>query len=86
MGSVAVTFRIMPDDADTDLESIKSAVRAALGKSMRDIKEQPVAFGLKAVLAIALVSDSAGGSDALEQALAAIPGVGSVEAVDVTLV
>ncbi|TLZ86639.1 MAG: elongation factor 1-beta [Methanobacteriota archaeon] len=86
MGSVAVTFRIMPDDADTDLESIRSRVRSTLGSALRDLREQPVAFGLKAILAVAVVSDASGGSDPLEQSLAAIPGVGSVETVDVTLI
>ena len=86
MGSVAVTFRIMPDDADTDLEGIKARVRKALGGALRDMREQPVAFGLNAILAIAVVNDSEGGSDRFEQALAALPGVGSVETVDVTLV
>src|SRR6266571_3454609 len=85
MGSVAVTFRIMPDDAEADLERIKSRVRTSLAGSLRDLREQPVAFGVKAILAIAVVSDS-GGTEPLEQTLAAIPGVGSVETVDVTLV
>ncbi len=86
MGFVAITFRILPEDTETDLESVKSRVRNALAGSLRELKEQPVAFGLKAILAIALVEDAAGGSDRLEQSLAAIPGVGSVETVDVTLV
>ena len=86
MGIVAVTFRIMPDDVDTDLDAIKARVRKTLGDSLRDLREQPVAFGLKALVAIALVSDAAGGSDGLEQALASLPGVGSVETTDVTLV
>jgi elongation factor 1-beta len=86
MGSVAVTFRIMPEDADVDLEPIKARVRKTLGGALRDLKEQPVAYGLKAIVAIAVVGDSEGGSDQLEQSLAALPGVGSVETVDVTLV
>jgi elongation factor 1-beta len=53
---------------------------------LRDLKEQPIAFGLKAIVAVALVSDAEGGSDQLEQSLAALPGVGSVEAVDITLI
>src|SRR6266571_3288323 len=60
MGSVAITFRIMPDDAETDLEEVKSRVRTSLAGSLRDLQEQPVAFGLKAILAIAVVSDSGG--------------------------
>jgi len=86
MGSVAVTFRILPDDAEADLEPIKTRVRKTLGGALRDMKEQPVAFGLKAIVAIAVVGDAEGGSDQLEQSLAALPGVGSVETVDVTLV
>jgi len=86
MGSVAVTFRILPDDAEADLEPIKARVRKTLGGALRDMKEEPVAFGLKAIVAIAVVGDAQGGSDQLEQSLAALPGVGSVETVDVTLV
>jgi len=86
MGTVAVTFRIMPDDAEADLEAIKAHVRKTLAGSLRDLREQPVAFGLKAIVAIAVLSDAAGGADPLEQALASVPGVGSVETIDVTLV
>ena len=86
MGSVAITLRIMPDDPLTDLEAIKSRVRGTLAGALRDLREQPVAFGITAILAIAVVSDAAGGTEELEQSLAAIPGVGSVETVDVTLV
>ena len=86
MGSVAITFRIMPDDAETDLEAIKSAVQSTLKGALRDLREEPVAFGLRAILAIAIVNDASGGSEELEQSLAAISGVGSVDTVDVTLV
>jgi len=86
MGSVVVTFRVMPHDPETDLERLKSRIRERLTGSLRDLREQPVAFGLTAILAVALVSDAEGGSDRLEETLAAIPGVGSVETIDVTLV
>ena len=86
MGFVAITFRIMPDDPQTDLEAIKSRVRGTLAGALRDLREQPVAFGITAILAIAVVSDAAGGTEELERSVAAIPGVGSVETVDVTLV
>jgi elongation factor 1-beta len=86
VGTVAVTFRILPEDAEADIEPIKGRVRKALGGALRDLKEQPIAFGLKAILAVAVVSDAEGGSDQLEQSLAALPGVGSVEVADVTLV
>src|SRR5437879_13187452 len=86
MGSVAVTFRILPEDAEADLEPVKARVRKTLGGALRDLKEQPVALGLRAILAIAVVGDAEGGSARLEQSLAALPGVRRVETVDATLV
>ncbi len=86
MGNVAITFRVMPEDATTDVASLKDHVRRTLGPSLRGIQEKDVAFGLRAILALAVVEDAAGVSEQLELALAAIPGVGSVEAIDVTLV
>jgi translation elongation factor aEF-1 beta len=86
MGTVAVTLRILPADAEVDIEGLKAAVRDALGDSLRDLGERPVAFGIRAIEAIALVDDAAGGSDALERSLADVPGIGTVETIDVTLV
>lgn len=86
MGTVAITFRVMPEGLETDFEDLKEKVRRALGASFRRMEEAPVAFGLKAIMAIATIDDASGGSERLEQDLAAVAGVGSVETVDVTLV
>jgi elongation factor 1-beta len=86
MGSVAVTLRVMPESPDVDLEALKAGVERVLRPSFRGLKEEPVAYGLRAIVTIAIVEDASGGSERLEQALAALPGVGSVETVDVTLV
>lgn len=86
MGAVAVTLRILPESSETDVAVLKDAVRSALRPKLRSLEEQPIAFGLTAVLAIAIVEDAAGGTEGLEQTLAALPGVGSVETIDVTLV
>ena len=86
MGSVAITFRVMPEGEDVDFAALKEGVRRALGAAFRSMEEKPVAFGLKAIHALAVVDDAGGGSDRLETSLQGVPGVGSVEAVDVTLV
>ncbi len=86
MARVAITFRILPEDADVDIDSLKSAVRGALGGALRDMKVKPLAFGIMAIEAMVVVDDAAGGSEALEQSLASVRGVGTVETVDVTLV
>jgi translation elongation factor aEF-1 beta len=86
MGSVAITYRIMPEDASTDLAPIRAQVQRTLGSALRGVQEKDVAFGLRTILALAVVDDASGAGERLESALAAIPGVGSVEAIDVTLV
>jgi len=86
MGTVAITFRVLPEGTETDLDALKENVRSALGPAFRSLEEIPVAFGLKAIMTVALIDDEAGGSERLEQDLSNLPGVGSVETVDVTLV
>jgi elongation factor 1-beta len=86
VGSVAITFRLMPDSPETDVAGIRKSVQAALGPTVRGMQEKDIAYGLKALLVLAVVEDAAGASDRVEAKLGQIPGVGSVEAIDVTLV
>ena len=86
MGSVAITYRIMPEDASTDLEPIQAGIRDVAGAALKGMPVKDVAFGLRAILALAVVDDASGAGEKIESGLAAIPGVGSVEAIDVTLV
>ena len=76
MGQVAVVLKIMPE-AMEKFEELKEAVV----KQMKPYKleEQPVAFGIVALIATFVVEDGAGGSDILEQKAAALPNVGSAE-------
>ncbi len=82
MGLVAVTFKIMPENPDTDLNSIKNEIKSA--GNVRDIKEIPIAFGIKIVEALFVFEDKEG-IGSIEQKLRSIPGVASVESGDVTL-
>lgn len=86
MGTVAITYRIMPEDATTDLAPIREGIKKAVGPALKGMQEKDVAFGLRAILALAVVDDASGAGEKLESALGAIPGVGSVEAIDVTLI
>ncbi len=86
MGSVAITYRIMPEDATTDLAPIREGIKKAVGPALKGMQEKDVAFGLRAILALAVVDDASGGGEKIEAALNQIPHVGSVEAIDVTLV
>jgi translation elongation factor aEF-1 beta len=81
MGNVAIRLRIMPDGTDIDLEPIKSELKKMGAK---DVREQAVAFGLKALDVLFVVPDK-GGSD-LEGQISKIAGVGSVETEGITLI
>ncbi len=86
MGSVAITFRLMPEDVGTDLKPIQDGIRKVAGPALKGMQVKDVAFGLRAILALAVVDDASGESAKLESGLSTIPGVASVEAIDVTLV
>ena len=85
MGKVAVSFRIMPEGVEVDLDKVQTQVRKSLGGALKKLEVKPVAFGLKAVEAIVVVDDRSGELERIEAALGAIPGVGGVETTEVTL-
>ena len=86
MGSVAITYRVMPEDVGTDLKPIQDGIRKVVGAALKGMQVKDVAFGLRAILALALVDDASGAGETIERGLSEIPGVGSVEAIDVTLI
>lgn len=85
MGDVQVKFKVMPEEAD-DSASIEAAVESAVpdGAELVATETEPVAFGLEAVMVTVVVSDSEGGSDAVEKELSGIGGVQSVQVEDLT--
>jgi elongation factor 1-beta len=80
MGNVAVEIKIMQEDM-AKFEDIKKAVASELKPAK--MSEQPVAFGIVAIMATCVIPDAEGGSDALEQKANAIPGVSMAEIVSV---
>jgi len=86
MAQVIITLKIMPDGPDTDLD----AVEAAAGKEIQEFggeigkrEIEPVAFGLKALKLFFVMDESLGSTEELEEKVAAIDGVNSVEVSDV---
>ncbi len=81
MGEVAATIKIMPESPETDLVDLKTRLEAVLpeGSELYGSKVEPIAFGLKALMLVVLVSDLEGGTEQVENAFAAVPGVESVQ-------
>lgn len=91
MGTVAIKFRVMPEGPEVDLEALGERVRATVeeaGAELHGIDIKPFAFGLKAMETTVMMPDKVGGgiSDKVEEALASIEGVQSVELLEMGLI
>ena len=77
-----VVFKLMPEGAEVDVQKLGERALATVKEIAPDAKVQnvefkPIAFGLKSVNVTVLMSDGAGGPDALEEAFNGLDGVGS---------
>ncbi len=77
MGEISCVYKIMPEDAETDLKSIKDQIREVL--DVEDMGEEEVAFGLRAVKVSTITTDEEGGTDAVEEKLSGLENVQSIE-------
>lgn len=87
MARVVVTLRIMPQNTDIDLSNLESDVKKEIvdfcnSKEFKT-KIEPIAFGLKALNIIFVMDESKGSTEVLENKIAQIEGVESVEVTDV---
>ena len=87
MANVVVTLNIMPVSPSIELEKVESEAKryisefAGLLNSKTEIV--PIAFGLKAVKIIFVMDEDKGSTEILEENIAKINGVNSVEVLDV---
>jgi translation elongation factor aEF-1 beta len=77
MGKISCVYKVMPEDAETDLEAIKEQIKEVL--DVEDLGEEEVAFGLKAVKVSTITKDEEGGTDAVEEKLSNLKNVQSIE-------
>jgi len=79
MAKLVVRVKVMPEDAGTPISYLLNEITKALEPiTIERVWEEPIAFGLKALIFDALVPDEEGSTDKLEQRLSQIKGVGSV--------
>jgi elongation factor 1-beta len=82
MGVVIVTYKIFPEDIVENFEPLKIEIQNNLPKTaeISGYGEEPVAFGLKALLVqIRFPEEESGLVDALEQTFAEIKGISQVQ-------
>ena len=86
MAEVVITFKIMPEGLDVDLNKIVNSIKKVVKKFGGDVgrvEEEPVAFGLKALKIIFVIDENKGSTDDLEEEISKLKGVKSVNVVDV---
>jgi len=85
MATAGIQFKIMPMGVETDLEKLKTKIKTKIESFesgvFNEAKEEPIAFGLKALIVTMALSEDEE-SDAVEKALVEIEGVSSVELID----
>ncbi len=88
MGDVLITYKIMPTGVDVDLNAMKKEVEEKLNgiAKINDFSEEPVAFGLKALIVRVIVKDEGGISDKIEETLQTVNNVQGVVVSEVTLI
>ncbi len=86
MGMVLATFKVMPEGVE-EFEKAKKGVLEALKEyEVVDVKEEPIAFGLKAIVVAIKLPDKGGEVDRVEEILSKVEGVESAQLVGATLI
>jgi elongation factor 1-beta len=86
MARMVVTLKIMPDSPDTNLDAIETKAKhkiAEFGGDVGKVEIEPIAFGLKALKIYFIMDESIGSTESLEENIAKVSGVSSVETFDV---
>ncbi len=85
---VLMAVKLMPSSPDIDMDMIKRQVEQAtleLGE-VKDMKEEPIAFGLKALKVLLMVEDQERIAEKVEEKLSNLEGIESAEVESVTLI
>ena len=86
MARVIVTLKIMPEGTSTNLDEVSKNVIEKINFFGGEVGKQeiePVAFGLCALKVFFVMDEAKGSTEKLEQDIAKIKGISSVEVIDV---
>ena len=85
MAKVIAQIKIFPTETTVDLVDLRKKVEAGLpaGTSIARFDEEPIAFGLVALVARVAMPDAEGQMDKVEEALKSVENVGEIQVVNV---
>lgn len=82
MAKVLASIKIFPNDANLDLNVLKAKIEQSLpaGSTVQRFEEEPIAFGLVALIAhVVLPEDVEGKMDQVEDAIRAVDSVSEIQ-------
>ena len=82
VGAVIVTFKIMPEGVETDLDSLEKTIKKEINPQR--MERVPVAFGLNSINIVKLVEEKEGEMDRVTEKIKNIKGVKEVEIINLT--
>jgi len=85
MAQVIITFKIMPEDLEVNLDELEKDVKEFLNEhgEVGKVEREKIAFGLEALIVMFIRDESKGSTDFIEDNMRNIDGVQSVEVIDV---
>ncbi len=86
MASYVVRLKVLPQDVAVDAQKMLASISAALGpdRPIRSSKNEPIAFGLYALIIDVVVPEGEGVIDAVEKTVSTAPMVGQYELLGVS--
>jgi elongation factor 1-beta len=86
MARLVARIRIMPADADSNLDNVLQSIKKSMpqGMEMKGHAIEPIAFGLKAIIGDFLLEDAEGQMDKLEESIKSVEGVGEIEVTNIS--
>jgi elongation factor 1-beta len=86
MARLVVRIRILPADAESNLENAVESIKKSVptGMEMKSSSMEPIAFGLKALVGDFLLDDAEGQMDKLEESIKSVEGVGEIEVTNIS--
>lgn len=86
MTRLVARIRVMPADAESNLDNVVQSIRSSLplGMEMKGHAMEPIAFGLKAIVGDFLLDDAEGQMDRLEETIKNVEGVGEIDVMNIS--
>jgi elongation factor 1-beta len=83
MAKIVASFKVLPKDVDVDLNNLRTSITTILPKeaSVYKFQEEPIAFGLSALIVHVVFPDEEGFMDRVESSMKTISDVGQIETI-----